>query len=498
MVESIHPRVRAPRRALVSALLFALLGFGAAVVRAPSAAALTDCSALSGPIRQVINPSTTANLLTPWPEEATGAIRTYGFTTDVGTPFYASTIAQTGLSPVRRYYRPANYDFAWAVSGSAAASALVAAGYADQGTNFFASESAIGSCSSAMLAMVRSGHRRYVLAESENDLVGQGWVREGIAFHVKAAAKPAPPPADSGGVFRFAVIPDTQNEVLRTSDQRMPQRVSWLRANAAQLGLTWVLHVGDLQNWDTADHIQYATNSAWLAPLGTSGIPYASAIGNHDTAAVCPGGSACPGQVTNIAVRNTTTWNAYYPPSRFGYEGLFEAGKSDNGFRTFTAGGLDWMVLTLELWPRTEVISWAKNVVATHPKHNVILLTHAFLEGDGSLSSSQGGYGANSPATLWAALDDYPNVVMTFSGHVGSSAQRSLSGVDGHLNVAYLTCYHDGYLNPTRIVTVDTTNGTVSTEVRANWNNSKPAGQQAIDYVYPGTSTTVTGMRWVR
>jgi hypothetical protein len=492
---AVLPRSRRVRIALV-ALLTLASGCVSLLATAPPATALTDCATLTSSIYQLVNPTTNANLLTPWSSEAAGARPSYGFTTDLGTPFSAAIVNQTGLSPVRRHYRAANNDFAWAVAGSPAASALISAGYADQGTNFYASASAIGSCSAPVLTMVRSDHRRYVLPDGEAALLGQGWVREGVAFYVKPAA--ATTPLDtSASTFSFAVVPDTQNEVLNTSDQRMPQRVSWLRANADKLKLTWVLHVGDLQNWDTADHIQFATNSSWLAPLGTAGIPYAAAIGNHDTAAVCPGGSACPGQNTNLALRNTTTWNTYYPPSRFGYEGVYQAGKSDNGYRTFSAGGLNWLVLTVELWPRTEVITWAKNVVATHPTHNVILLTHAFLEGNGALSTSQGGYGANSPATLWAALDDYPNVVMTFSGHVGGSAQNTLRGVDGHPNVAFLTCFHAPYLNPTRIISVDVANATIRTEIRANWDNSKPAGQQAVDYVYP-YSSTVTGMRWVR
>ena len=40
----------------------------------------------------------------------------------------------------------------------------------------------------------------------------------------------------------------------------------------------------------------------------------------------------------------------------------------------------------------------------------MIVVTHAFLEANGGLSTSNGGYGSNSPATLWNALDDYPNV----------------------------------------------------------------------------------------
>ena len=55
-----------------------------------------------------------------------------------------------------------------------------------------------------------------------------------------------------------------------------------------------------------------------------------------------------------------------------------------------------------------QVVSWAKDVVASHPHDNVIVLTHSFLEADGSVSTSNGGYGATAPSTLWAALDDYP------------------------------------------------------------------------------------------
>ena len=102
-------------------------------------------------------------------------------------------------------------------------------------------------------------------------------------------------------------------------------------------------------------------------------------------------------------------------------DSVFEAGKSENGYRTFEAGGLNWLVLDLELWARPQVITWAKDVVASHPKHNVIVLTHAFLDADGSVSTSNGGYGATAPSTLWDALDDYPNVVMIFSGRRGFS-----------------------------------------------------------------------------
>ncbi len=288
-------------------------------------------------------------------------------------------------------------------------------------------------------------------------------------------------------------MPDTQNETY-AGDERMPKRVEWLLANRQDLDLRWVLHSGDVHNWDTPDHGLFSAMSGWLRPITDAGLPMILTVGNHDTAAVCPGGSACPGQDAKLAVRDTSTWNSYYPPARFGLEGVFEPGKSDNGWRTFSAGGKDWLVLTVELWPRTAVIDWASHVVADHPHHNVIVLTHSFLDADGQLSTSSGGYGANSPATLWNALDDYPNVVMTFSGHVGQAANTSLTAPDGHRVATFLQAFHDASLNPTRIVTVDTAAGTISTRIVANWDRSL---RTDVDREYTQYRATYTGMRFV-
>ena len=309
-------------------------------------------------------------------------------------------------------------------------------------------------------------------------------------------AEPLPPVADPATTFSFAVIPDTQPEV-KADDPRTDKRVAWLVAHREQLNLQWVLHSGDVQDWDTPDHQQWVSMSTRFAALAAAGLPFIAAPGNHDTAAVCEGGSACPGADTAVTVRDTTLWNRYYPPSYFGFEGLAEPGKSDNGFRTFRAGGDDWLVLSLEIWPRQQVVDWAKGVVAAHPHHNVIVLTHMFLEGDGSISTTNGGYGATTPTQLWDALKGYPNVVMTFSGHTGQVFSGSVPAPDGHRVAMFLQAMHAPDTNPVRIVTVDTAAGTITTQVRSSFDRSKPVGQQDVEEVYP-YSTTITGMRWVR
>jgi hypothetical protein len=46
------------------------------------------------------------------------------------------------------------------------------------------------------------------------------------------------------------------------------------------------------------------------------------------------------------------------------------------------AGGRDFLVLVLEFGPRRDVVRWANEVVAKHPRHEAILVTHAYMYND--------------------------------------------------------------------------------------------------------------------
>ena len=175
---------------------------------------------------------------------------------------------------------------------------------------------------------------------------------------------------------------------------------------------------------------------------------------------------------------------------------MYEEGKSDNGWRTFHAGGLDWLVLSLELWPRAGVVAWADGVIGRHPRHNVIVMTHSFLDADGAISTSNGGYGATDPMTVWRALEHHPNLVMVFAGHTGQVTSTTVTAADGHPVATFLQAMHAPSTNPVRIVTVDTAHGTLHTEVRSSWDSSRPAGERDVELVHPYTAT-LTGLRWV-
>jgi len=315
--------------------------------------------------------------------------------------------------------------------------------------------------------------------------------------------------------FTVAVLPDTQQELWNqtTIHDNFDGRLTWLAANKQSLNLKYMVHVGDVHDTDNLifssdplvnpryipgwpiDHYQYYWASEAFNIIENAGIPYILANGNHDSGAVC-GGPACPivpgqTQETWIEVRNTSTWNMFYPPSRFPGMVTYETNKSENSYRTFESGGLKWLVLVLELWPRTEIVNWAKTVLVSHLDHNVIISTHSYLDSSGTISTSNGGYGANSPRYVFDnLLKIYPNVRFVFCGHVGTSAYRVDTGNNGNKIYSMLNCYHDTTNNFIRLLDIDVADNSLETKVYSPRTNYYRTGS--------ADAFTITGIDWVR
>ena len=293
-------------------------------------------------------------------------------------------------------------------------------------------------------------------------------------------------PVHGEDAYALAILPDVQME---TSGSRFNDRLTWLVDNRKALNLKLVLLCGDMMNFN--DDAQYAHQSEALKILDRADFPYVTCIGNHDTAAVkADGGSAAPGNV-NINLRNTTRYNTYFPTTRFKLlAGTYEAHKIDNAYHVFTAGGLDWLVINLELWARAGAVEWAKSIVEKHPDHNVIFLTHAHLNADSSIQQDHGGYGDKSPQYVFdQAMKPYANVRLVFSGHTGTHGYRTDTGTQGNTIYQFLQCYHDTANNPTRLLRIDTKNGTIKTWV------FNPSNKETRN---DGSSRTITGIHWVQ
>lgn len=136
--------------------------------------------------------------------------------------------------------------------------------------------------------------------------------------------------------FTIPVFPDTQNEVDGKQDMFYSQ-VRWIADKKDSLNVPIVLHVGDLVNFDNYDHYEIASKGYEI--FDRHDIPYAIALGNHDTEAVgFASGSATPGNV-NQNLRKTGKFNAYFPVHRFTHQrARYETDKSDNAYYSFKAG----------------------------------------------------------------------------------------------------------------------------------------------------------------
>ena len=230
--------------------------------------------------------------------------------------------------------------------------------------------------------------------------------------------------------FTLAVLPDTQNEVQRNPAMLISQ-LQWIVDKKDSLNIPFALHVGDIVNSDDAG--QWAKADEVFKILDNAGIPYALTVGNHDAEVFGDKSLRTTPANPGIDLRKTTKFNSYFPVGRLvAQKGRYQEGKSDNAFYTFHAGGLDWMVLSLEYCARVAAVRWAGKVVADHPNHNIIILTHYHLNPDGDISE-RSDYGELSPAEVYDILiRKYPNILLVLCGHTGSSTWRNDKGDKGN------------------------------------------------------------------
>ncbi|MGI3786041.1 MAG: metallophosphoesterase [Janthinobacterium lividum] len=383
--------------------------------------------------------------------------------------------AGTGQVTVARLRSGSDYLY---VRDAASRRAAESAGYRDDGETIRGSATPAPGCTVTLYQLQRGkAHRLAVGGAGAASLAVAGWKVQGPLLYAadppgraRAVANGpvagALPAHDEDPVFRIAVLPDTQEEVHTDTDARLRQRAQYIADHRDSWDLRLAVSVGDIGDWDTPDHAQYARAAQQLQPLVRS-MPFVAAVGNHDTAAPCPGGSACAGLRAGTTVRDTTVFNTYFPARRFSLlRSEYEPGKIDNAYHTFRAGGADWLVLNLELWPRPQVVDWAARVVAANPRRNVIVVTHSYLTRGGNIKGDNGGYGSTSPKYLYDHLiKAYPNVKVVLSGHTGKDKMRIDKGVGGNRVVSYLQCFHSRTGNPFRRLSFDLDRGTISSAI---------------------------------
>lgn len=240
-------------------------------------------------------------------------------------------------------------------------------------------------------------------------------------------------PADP---FTLVVLPDTQYYVYPGKGgipEMFFRQTEWVVAHKDEARIAFVLHEGDCTDQNTPAEWQRV--KAAMAKLDGV-VPYALAVGNHDG--------------LNQPANGTEWFNRFFPLAEFeslpSFGGVFEPGRLDNSFHYFTAGGVDWLVLSLEFGPRDQVLDWANEIVARHPDRKVIVLTHTHLYFDNTLHGSRPehlwtprSYGRRNNGTeVWEKfLSLHANLCLVFNGHVLGTGVGRLVGVGRHGNQVF-------------------------------------------------------------
>ncbi len=300
-----------------------------------------------------------------------------------------------------------------------------------------------------------------------------------------AAQLDLPPP----GAFTIVVIPDTQGYRGRatkaTPDSTDPltnpvfqNHTRWIVENRQEQAIVFVSHVGDIVDINNDEQWQLAREC--LDRLHGV-VPYSLTVGNHDM----------------TKAGDSSRFQHQFGAERFKafpwYGGTFAArpatpavsGNNANSFQLFSAGGLDFVHLSLECNAPDDVLAWADGLLRKHSSRRALITTHMDLgpleqpkSNEGFIKDPKGrmrwvkihGARGNSAVQMWDKLyRRHANLGFIFSGDQSRTTAMRLTarGDAGNVVHSLLSDYtSSGPLrlyrflpaeNKVRVITYDTT-----------------------------------------
>ena len=209
----------------------------------------------------------------------------------------------------------------------------------------------------------------------------------------------------------FSIIQITDTEFLSSTYPNLYSGLTnWIVDNAKSLHSEMVIHTGDIVHdpWNTT---QLANADASMVPL-VGRVPYIWLAGNHDL--INDEGDGNASTYGYIGVNYNSFSPALISSEPYFVSNIFEG--TSNAVK-FSFQGYNFMVIAIAFDANSTVLDWAKNLIDSNPKTNVIVATHNFLNGEG-------GYGLPNSTfeVAWANnfetwLNQFPNVFLTLNGH---------------------------------------------------------------------------------
>lgn len=275
------------------------------------------------------------------------------------------------------------------------------------------------------------------------------------------ASQPLPPlPPDC---FTIVIIPDTQ-AYLGAGAKRSPgstdpvtnanlqAQVDWILRNRERENIVFVSHAGDIVDRNCAE--EWAVAKRHLDRL-RGALPFSLAVGNHDM----------------TSRGDARLFQSHFPAASFQgcpwYLGCYTHERPDqhvsannvNSAQIFSAGGLDFLHLSLECNAPDDVLAWADSVLREHARRRALITTHMDLGIVDKPKTLQGfvadpkgrmhwvkvhGNRGNTGQQMWDKLyRRHPNLGMIFCGDQSRVTALRIDAVagDGHVIPSLLSDY---------------------------------------------------------
>jgi hypothetical protein len=288
--------------------------------------------------------------------------------------------------------------------------------------------------------------------------------------------------ATSDADFSIVVFPDTQYYQGQYA-YIFKDQANWVVSHQAALNIKAVVGLGDMidgggypvdaygnpngtcsnapsSTWQT----QWQQAQAAVTILNAHGIYYQPTIGNHDY--------DC--ESDRPQSRSATNYFHYFghlalSPTAYIFDS--HGNQTPNFYKIMKIGSTNYMILSLELFPQSWVVSAANNLISNF-SGPVIVVTHAYLANDGSGPMFGSSFPAGSayplcsgfPSSVYGCLNDslnsyrpvgggtdgiglwyqligaHPNVFMALSGHVRQPSPGNYPNVPNYNGVGHVDC----------------------------------------------------------
>ena len=326
-----------------------------------------------------------------------------------------------------------------------------------------------------------------------------------------------PPKPGPGPDFLIPVLPDTQNYAREAAGSGTATKemwfsqMEWIITNRVSQNIPFVATLGDcVQNADTLSEWRNATNANYRLEIPArtllpEGIPYGITVGNHDQD---PNGDPDG---------STSYYNQFFGSAHFSgksYYGGHFSSNNDSWYAFFSAGGLDFIVISFEYGRYgSTILGWASTLLETYPNHRCIVLTHHAGDDNSDVNATSTPF-SNQGSAIYEALKVYPNFFLMLGGHVfneggegrradtfgGKTVRTLISDYQGRFNGGnglMRLMYFSPSNNLVSVKTYSPVTGNYETDANSQFTfsyNMQPngAGSPGTPWVALGTNPNVT------